>query len=171
MIIIHIILKQKNRMMRISLLILSLFFISCNNGNKDLGTLSKIDDLSKKSILIYDDFASNNFKSLKDKFSDDVKINFGNSISLNFNEFVQFYSQNELFFKTLKLDANDVVTLRLNNLSSITNHEIKFIFNDSEYGTAYYVNALIELTWTNNKISIVNIYFDTTLFKSYINFN
>ena len=57
--------------------------------------------LSKKSILIYDDLATNNFKSLKDKFSEDVKIKLGNSISYNFDEFVLFFSQNELFFKTI----------------------------------------------------------------------
>lgn len=171
MIIIHIIMRLKNRMIRISLLVLFVFFVSCNNGNTDLGTVSKIDDLSKKSILIYDDLATNNFKSLKDKFSEDVKIKLGNSISYNFDEFVLFFSQNELFFKTIKLDTIDVMTLNLNNSSYISSHEITFIFNDSEYGTAYYINTLLELTWTNNKINIVNIYFDSTLFLDYINFN
>lgn len=158
-------------MMRISLFILFVFFVSCNNGNTVLGTVSKIDDLSKKSILIYDDLTLNNFKSLKDKFTEDVKINFGNSVSFNFDEFVLFYSKNELFFKTLKLDKIDVVTLRSNNLSPISTHEIKFIFNDAEYSTAYYVNTLIELKWTENKISIINIYLDTTLLVNYIDFN
>lgn len=149
-----------------------IFFSSCsNNNNFNTGVVKNDDDFSKKSLSIYDNYKEKKLENLNYLFSEDLIISLNDSYYYNFEEFVAFLDQNQSFFNDLKFEQIDIKTLKLNYLEYVTNHKIKFIFNEPKSGVAIYINSLIEFNWRNNEINEINVYYDSSLFREVVNFN
>jgi len=149
------------------LAIIFLVFLSCNEKNS-VKIIESNDVLSMKINNLFENLRNKNFEHFFKDFNDDYMIQFNDIKYDSKDKVLSVYKENKSFFEEIKIDSQNITTLKLNEQNSITTHKFKLVFDDFETRVAKQINFLVEYKWKNDKIYHVMLYYDSTLLKNIV---
>lgn len=137
---------------------LIIFFVSCNN--KISGVIVNDKEYNKKIELIIDGYENNDLSPLSQFLDDQITSTYSTNVFFGKKSLINTWNNDYYYFKDIELLNREIYTVYNKDLTFTTVLKSNWKAIGKFSGLEIKIHSYYEFVWKNDKIIIINTYFD-----------